>query len=78
MADFRSVYHLGWSDALALPAEEFFALAYRASSYPGVMKLRAEAEHEKQQTQDRRNVRNPDAKMVDLNDPSLAGLVQIG
>ena len=52
MADFRSVYHLAYSDALRLPAEEFLALAYRLPVYSGVIAMRAEA----QQKAQRRNV----------------------
>lgn len=59
---------------MALPAEEFFALAFRLPVYPGIMAKRVEQEQERE----RRNVRNPNAKMVDLNDPALAGLIQIG
>jgi hypothetical protein len=78
MADFRAVYHIGWAEALALPGPEFFILAARLPNYPGVMKLRAEHEAAKQEKQERRNVRNADARLVDLNDPALAGLIQIG
>ena len=44
MADFRSVYHLAYSDALRLPAEESLALAYRLPVYSGVIAMRAEAQ----------------------------------
>lgn len=74
MADFRAIYHTGWRDALKLPAEEFFALAQRLPYFPGVMAKRAEQEAQRE----RRNVRNPEARMVGINDPSLAGLIQIG
>ena len=74
MTDFRAIYSVGWREALALPSEEFLALAYRLPGFPGILAARAEQE----KNRERRNVRNPEAKLVDLNDPALAGLIQIG
>lgn len=74
MADFRAVYHIGWRDAMALPGDEFLILASRLPAYPGIVARRAEQEQERE----RRNVRNPEAKMVTIHDQSLAGLIQIG
>lgn len=74
MADLRAVYHIGWQEAVRLPGEEFLALAYRLPNYPGLMRTRAEEENKRE----RRNVRNPEARMVDLHDPAIAGLIQIG
>lgn len=79
MADFRAVYHLGWREALALPAPEFLALAYRASIYPGVLAARI-AERERKE---HRNV-PAGARLVAgdrasvMADPLLRDVVDIG
>jgi hypothetical protein len=74
MADFRAIYHLGWREAMQLPGYEFLILAQRLPDYPGILAKRAEQEKQRE----RRNVRNPEARMVDIHDPSLAGLIQVG
>lgn len=63
---------------MQLPGPEFFTLASRLPFYSGVMRVRAESEQQSRQHSERRNVRNPEARIVDLHDPSLAGLIQIG
>lgn len=67
VADFRSIYHLGWAEAVGLPSWEFLALAYRASVYPGTIAARV-AENERRE---RRNVRKPGARLVDGDQRSI-------
>lgn len=74
MADFRAVYHLGWKEALALPGPEFLALASRLPFYPSVIRARAEQNEQ----QSRRNVRNPEARVVEVHDAAFAGILEIG
>lgn len=80
MADFRAFYHLGWREALALPAPEFLALAYRCSAFQGVMQARV-MEQDKNET---RNVHKSGARMVKSNrdeiaaDPLLADVIDFG
>jgi len=78
-ADFRAFYHLGWREAVALPAPEFLGLAYRVTVFPGVLAARI-AERERAE---RRNVR-PGARLVEstrgaiATDPLLRDVVDIG
>lgn len=67
MADFRAIYHLGWREALSLPGPEFFALAWRASAYPGVCAARI-AEH-------RASPRVASTREAILADPDLASVI---
>lgn len=80
MADFRAFYHLGWREALALPAPEFFALAYRCSAFQGVMQARV-IEQDKDAS---RNVHHANARMVNSTkeevaaDPLLSDVIEFG
>lgn len=48
-ADFRRFYGLSPTEALALPAPEYLALAYRVDVYGGVIAMRRTQQHEKAQ-----------------------------
>jgi hypothetical protein len=69
MADFRAFYHLSWTDAMNLPAPEFFALAYRVPVYGGVMAERVRHQEENQ----RRNIRKPGAKLIGSDREDILG-----
>jgi hypothetical protein len=74
MADFRSIYHIGWREAMRLPAEEFLGLATRLPFYPGVIANRAEQAEKRE----RRNVRDPSARFVSERDSSISDLIEFG
>lgn len=77
-ADFRAVYHLSPAEAMALPGPEYLALAYRLPAYPGVMKLRAEAEQDERRSRIRRGREVDSTRSAILADRDLAQVVSFG
>lgn len=71
-SDFSVFHHV--SNFRALPAPTMFARAVRLPAYGGVMAVRAREWVE----QDEPEALPPGAKEVSLDDPALAGLIEIG
>jgi hypothetical protein len=79
-ADMRATFQLSPAQAAALPAAEFFALAYRLPYYPGVLQARAAAQLPGSgMNGDRREVREvPATRRAILADPDLSAAVSFG
>lgn len=67
-------YRLSPAEALGLPGPEYLGLAYRASAYDGVLRLRAQNEQE-DQAQEKKAVA-PTKAAVEAS--PLAGLIDWG
>jgi len=79
MADFRAIYHLGWSEAIRLPGPEFLALAFRCSAYTGVMQARVLEQDRNASRNTRGSARmvEPERQAIET-DPLLAGVIEFG
>jgi hypothetical protein len=77
----RAIYRLSPSEAMALPAAEFFALAYRLPFYNGVLRARAAllvSPDDVQPTHTGAVRHVPATRAAILSDPDLSGVVSFG
>lgn len=79
LADFRVIYRLSWTEALALPGPEFFALLFRLPGYDGMMRKRVEQMEAKDRAENRPGTRVVKSEQADIEaDPILRDLIEFG